>query len=55
MTVTDAEWAIGSAAYGWTNDFAGDIDEVAIYSRALSPSVVATHYSAAQTGAITLN
>jgi hypothetical protein len=55
VTVTDAEWAIGAAAYGWTNDFAGAIDEVAIYNKALSPTAIATHYSAAQTGAITLN
>jgi len=55
VTVTDADWAIGAAAYGWADDFAGAIDEVAIYNKALSPSAIAAHYSAAQTVPVTLN
>jgi hypothetical protein len=54
VTVTDAEWGVGSAAYGWTNEFAGSIDEVAIYNKALSPTSISTHYSAAVSAPVTL-
>jgi hypothetical protein len=54
VTVTDAEWGIGSAASGWTNDFAGSIDEVAIYNTALSPAAIGAHYNAAQLTAVSL-
>jgi hypothetical protein len=55
VTVTDAEWGVGSAAYGWTNEFAGSIDEVAIYNKALSPTSISAHYSAAVSTSVTLN
>ena len=47
LAVNNADWAIGSTGNGWANNFAGAVDEVAIYNTALTPAQVATHYSAA--------
>ena len=46
LTVDDADWAIGSTGNGWADNFAGAIDEVAIYGKALSAAQVQAHYSA---------
>jgi hypothetical protein len=35
---------------GWADDFGGNIDEVAIYDKALSASQVAAHYVAGTAG-----
>jgi len=44
-------WRIGGdSSWAGANYFAGDIDEVAIYPTALSPSTVAEHYSMGTTG-----
>lgn len=43
----DGEWAIGSKGSGWADNFAGSIDEVAIYKRSLSAAQVKAHYDAA--------
>jgi hypothetical protein len=48
VTLSDSEWAIGCAGYGWANNFAGSIDEVAIYNKALSATAINAHYGAAQ-------
>ena len=45
LPVNDGDWAIGSTGNGWADAFNGSIDEVAIYSAALSPSRIAAHYS----------
>jgi Concanavalin A-like lectin/glucanases superfamily len=50
LAVNDADWAIGSTGNGWADPFAGSIDEVAIYSQALSTSRIAAHYSMAVLG-----
>ena len=44
VTVDNAGWAIGSTGNGWTENFNGAIDEVAVYNYALSPAQVAAHY-----------
>jgi hypothetical protein len=47
LLVTGAEWAIGATGMGWGDFFAGAVDEVAIYNKALSPTQVQAHYSSA--------
>ncbi len=48
LPVIEAEWAIGAAGNGWADTFAGAIDEVAIYSKALTPAQIQAHYAASQ-------
>jgi hypothetical protein len=48
----DGDWAIGSTGSGWAENFAGGIDEVAIYRRSLSASQVKAHFDAATSAAI---
>lgn len=50
LPVNNGDWAIGSTGNGWSNNFAGSVDEVAIYNRALTPSQVQAHYTAALSG-----
>jgi hypothetical protein len=45
LAVNNGDWAIGSTGNGWADNFAGAIDEVAIYNYALSSSRIAAHYS----------
>jgi hypothetical protein len=49
LPVPDAEWAIGGTGMGWSDLFAGSIDEVAIYDHALTADRVQAHYTAAST------
>jgi len=49
VTVSNGDWAIGCTGQGWANNYAGGIDEVAIYGTALTSTQVANHYSAATT------
>jgi len=51
LPVTGAEWAIGATGMGWTNFFAGGIDEVAIYNTALPSASITSHYNTALNGA----
>lgn len=44
LTVNNADWALGSTGNGWANNFAGAVDEPAIYSTALTAAQVANHY-----------
>ena len=46
LAVNDADWAVGSTGNGWADPFAGLVDEVAIYSYALSANQVSGHYKA---------
>jgi hypothetical protein len=46
IAVNDADWAVGSTGNGWADAFAGLVDEVAIYSYALTANQVASHYKA---------
>ncbi|HTL54680.1 MAG TPA: LamG-like jellyroll fold domain-containing protein [Candidatus Limnocylindrales bacterium] len=55
LPVTAAEWAIGATGMGWADFFAGAIDEVAIYNKALSPSQVQAHYNSATVSAVALH
>jgi hypothetical protein len=50
-----AEWAIGSTGDGWGQLFAGMIDEVAIYGKALTTGQIQAHYNAASSQPITLS
>lgn len=52
LLISDAGWAIGGRGWNGAPDrlFTGDLDEVAIYNYALSPSQVAAHYFAGKTG-----
>ncbi len=50
LAVNGADWAIGSLGNGWADNFAGDIDEVAIYDKALTLSQIAAHYTAGKVG-----
>ena len=54
VAVPDGNWAVGSTGMGWTNDFAGTIDEVAIYDKALSASQIAAHYVVGTAGTTAL-
>jgi hypothetical protein len=45
LKIDDADWAIGSTGNGWADNFAGAIDEVAIYGTALTASQVQAHYA----------
>ena len=47
LTVNNGDWAIGATGNGWADNFAGAVDEVAIYDHALSAGRVAAHYAAA--------
>jgi hypothetical protein len=46
LPVNGWDWAIGSTGEGWADNFAGAIDEVAIYDKALSPTQIEVHYTA---------
>jgi hypothetical protein len=50
LPVINGDWAIGSTGNGWANNYAGGIDEVAIYDKALSRTTVATHYLMGKAG-----
>lgn len=43
--IPQAEWGVGSAGSGWADPFAGSIDEVAVYGKALTAAQVQAHYS----------
>lgn len=47
LPVDLGDWAVGSVGNGWANNFAGIVDEVAVYNTALTASQIASHYSAA--------
>jgi hypothetical protein len=46
----NGDWAIGATGNGWADNFAGSIDEVAIYSTALPPERIAAHYTSGKDG-----
>jgi hypothetical protein len=50
LAVDGADWAIGSTGNGWADNFAGFIDEVAIYDKALTLSQVSAHFVAGKVG-----
>ena len=50
LTVNNADWSIGSTGNGWANNYAGLLDEIAIYNTALSPAKVAAHYLTGKSG-----
>jgi len=50
LPVNSGDWAIGSTGNGWANNYAGGIDEVAIYNTALTPTKVTTHYLIGKVG-----
>lgn len=54
LPVNNGDWAIGSTGNGWANNYAGLVDEVAIYNTALAPSKVASHYLAGKAGTAAL-
>ena len=45
-----ADWAIGSTGNGWDGGFTGAIDEVAVYSKALSAAQIQKQYTIAVNG-----
>ncbi len=50
LPVVNGDWAIGSTGNGWANNYSGNVDEVAIYSTALSATRIAAHYSLGRLG-----
>jgi len=50
LTVDNGDWAIGATGNGWADNFAGNVDEVAIYNKALTPAQVASHYVIGKAG-----
>jgi len=54
LPVIGADWAVGSTGNGWGDNFAGGIDEVAIYGTALTPTTIAAHYYVGQNGPVSL-
>jgi hypothetical protein len=53
LPVNNGDWSIGSTGQGWADNFAGTIDEVAIYNSALTPARVQAHYAAATSASST--
>jgi hypothetical protein len=54
LPVLNGDWAVGSTGNGWANNYAGGVDEVAIYGHALTPSQVAAHYLTGKAGTAAL-
>ncbi len=54
LPVLNGDWAVGATGNGWTNNFAGGIDEVAIYDKALTPNQIGTHYVMGRAGTIAI-
>jgi hypothetical protein len=54
LPVNNGNWAIGATGNGWANNYAGGVDEPAIYSTALSGSQIASHYVAGKAGTAAL-
>src|SRR6185436_17969637 len=54
LPVSNGDWAIGSTGNGWANNYAGGVDEVAIYDTALTPTKIATHYLTGKAGTAAL-
>jgi hypothetical protein len=54
LPVDLGDWAIGSTGNGWADPFAGNIDEPAIYNKALTPAQIAYHYVMGNAGTIAL-
>ena len=54
LPVNGGGWAIGSTASGFPGEFAGGIDEVAIYNTALTPTKIAAHYLIGKVGTAVL-
>jgi len=54
LPVSNADWAIGSTGNGWEGNYTGDVDEVAIYSAALTPAQIANHYVIGRAGTTAL-
>jgi hypothetical protein len=52
VVVDDGDWAIGSTGSGWADNFAGAVDEVAIYRKALTAAQAKAHYDAATAAAV---
>lgn len=52
VLVDDGDWAIGSTGSGWADNFAGTVDEVAIYKKALTAAQAKAHYEAATAAAV---
>ena len=44
----------GSTGNGWANNYSGDVDEVAIYNTALTPTKIANHYVIGRAGTTAL-
>jgi hypothetical protein len=53
LAVDQGSWAIGATGNGWADPYAGSVDEVAIYAKALTPNQVAAHYQAGKSAAVT--
>jgi len=55
LSITNGNWAIGATGNGWGDNYVGNVDEVAIYNKALSASQVAAHYVAGLSGTANLS
>ncbi len=55
LAVSDADWAIGATGQGWADNYSGNVDEVAIYDKALTPSQIAAHFVAGKAGTTNLS
>ena len=54
LSNSKGDWAIGSSGNGWDGLFTGAIDEVAIYTKALSANRIQAQYSTAVSGAVVI-
>ena len=54
LPVINGDWAVGSTGNGWANNYAGGVDEVAIYNQALTAKQVAAHYVTGKAGTTAL-
>lgn len=52
--VSNGDWAIGATGAGFGDVFSGEIDDVAIFSTALSPARIAAHANGGSSGELSL-
>ena len=52
LPVSGSEWAVGSTGFGWGDFYAGGVDEVAVYDKALSDAQIKAHFQAATSAGV---
>jgi hypothetical protein len=55
LPVLNGDWAVGSTGQGWADNFAGAVDEVALYNKALTARQIGMHYVMGLAGTIVIS